>query len=137
MEITTGAVLESSGSTSKTKTGGWRSMRPVVDENKCTACGKCVTECPKGLYVLIPAAGAYYVKCSSKDPGGVTAKACSSGCIACLKCEKACPAGAVKVESNLSRIDPAKCQNIGKCFEVCPTKVIVHPVRERRSSLAG
>ena len=110
---------------------------PVVDEAKCTACGKCVKTCPKDLFVLQPFKCNYYVKCSSEDPGGVTAKVCSSGCIACMKCEKACPTGAVKVESNLSRIDPAKCQNIGKCFEVCPTKVIVHPVRERRSSLAG
>jgi ferredoxin len=98
---------------------------PIVDEKKCTACGKCVKACPKGLYVLSPVSCKYYVKCSSKDPGGVTAKVCKSGCIGCMKCEKACPAGAAKVESNLARIDPVKCRNIGKCFEVCPTKVIV------------
>jgi Na+-translocating ferredoxin:NAD+ oxidoreductase subunit B len=97
---------------------------PVVDDAKCTACGNCVKTCPKSLYVLLPAAVKYYVKCSSKDSGGVTAKNCKSGCIACLKCEKACPVAAPKVESYLSRIDPQKCQNIGKCFESCPTKVI-------------
>ncbi|MBN2453854.1 MAG: RnfABCDGE type electron transport complex subunit B [Candidatus Omnitrophica bacterium] len=97
---------------------------PVVDPEKCTACGKCVKICPKNLYKLLPVNIVYYVKCSSKDPGGVTAKACSSGCIACAKCEKVCPTGAIKVESNLAGIDPAKCENIGKCFEVCPTKVI-------------
>lgn len=97
---------------------------PVVDPAKCTACGNCVKACPKDLYELLPAACGYYVKCRSADPGGVTAKVCKAGCIACMKCEKACPAGAVKVASNLSRIDPGKCQNIGKCFEVCPTKVI-------------
>lgn len=97
---------------------------PVVDAAKCNACGNCVQACPKNLYVLLPEACNYYVKCSSKDPGGVTAKACKSGCIACFKCEKACPAGAVKVESNLSRIDPGKCRNMGICFEACPTKVI-------------
>ena len=98
---------------------------PVVDVKKCTSCGKCVKICPKSLYALLPVNNSYYVKCSSKDPGGATAKTCSSGCIACLKCEKACPEGAVKVESNLSRIDPVKCRNIGKCLEVCPTKVII------------
>jgi RnfABCDGE-type electron transport complex B subunit len=97
---------------------------PVVNESKCAACGNCVKACPKNLYVLSPDACRYYVKCSSRDKGGVTAKACSAGCIACMKCEKACPAGAAKVESNLSRITPAKCRNIGKCFEVCPTKVV-------------
>ena len=98
---------------------------PIVDEHKCTACGKCVTACPKGLYVLLPAAGEYYVKCSSKDPGGMTMKVCSSGCIGCMKCVKPCPNAAVAVSSNLSRIDPAKCRNAGQCFEACPTKVIV------------
>jgi pyruvate ferredoxin oxidoreductase delta subunit len=48
VEITTGAVLESNGSTSKTKTGAWRSLRPVVDEKKCIGCGMCWTYCPEG-----------------------------------------------------------------------------------------
>ena len=98
---------------------------PVVNEKRCTACGKCVKTCPKNLFVLIRPSSNYYVKCSSRDPGALTAKLCKSGCIACMKCEKACPVGAVKVKSNLSRIDPEKCRNFGKCFEVCPTKVIV------------
>lgn len=98
---------------------------PVVDAKKCASCGKCVKACPKNLYAIMPEACGYYVKCSSRDPGAVTARVCTSGCIACLRCEKACPVGAVKVESNLSKIDPAKCQNMGKCFEACPTKVIV------------
>jgi Na+-translocating ferredoxin:NAD+ oxidoreductase subunit B len=98
---------------------------PVVDAKRCTSCGKCVKACPKSLYAIMPEACGYYVKCSSRDTGAVTAKVCKSGCIACLRCEKACPVGAVRVESNLSKIDQGKCQNIGKCAEVCPTKVIV------------
>jgi len=97
---------------------------PVVDEAKCTACGACVKVCPKKLFTLSPASCKYYVKCSSTDHGGTVAKVCKAGCIACLKCEKACPVQAVKVVDHLSRIYPDKCQNIGKCFEACPTKVI-------------
>jgi len=97
---------------------------PEVDLKRCTACGKCIKACPKNLYVLTPMATSFYVKCSSKDPGRIVTKVCKAGCIACLKCEKACPVGAIKVDSNLSKIYPDKCQNIGKCFEVCPTKVI-------------
>jgi len=104
---------------------------PVVDAHKCTACGKCVAACPKKLIELMSLEKRYYVKCSSKDTGAVVMKACSSGCIACKKCEKACPIEAVKVENNLAKIDHGKCQNIGKCFEACPTKVIV----ERSASL--
>lgn len=48
IEITTGAVLPSDGSTARTKTGGWRSMRPVVDESKCIGCGTCWIYCPEG-----------------------------------------------------------------------------------------
>lgn len=99
---------------------------PVVDEKKCTACGNCVKTCPKSLYVLLPDAVKYYVKCSSKDTAAVTARVCSSGCIACQKCERTCPEHAVKVTANLSKIDPAKCRNLGRCLEACPTKVIVN-----------
>ncbi len=98
---------------------------PAVDAQKCTACGKCVTVCPKKLFELVPVDKLYYVKCSSKDAGSVVTKICSAGCIGCKKCEKACPLAAVIVENNLSKINYGKCQNIGKCFEVCPTKVVV------------
>jgi len=97
---------------------------PVVDEARCVACGKCVKACPKNLYALLPVSSLYYVKCSSQDNAATKALVCKAGCIACMKCVKACPVGAPKVESSLSRIDPAKCQNIGKCLEACPTKVI-------------
>lgn len=98
---------------------------PEVSPERCTACGKCVEACPKSLISLTPVKNAYYVKCSSKDRGAVTAKICKGGCIACRKCEKACSISAIKVESNLSKIDYEKCQNMGKCFEVCPTEVII------------
>ena len=98
---------------------------PEVDPLKCTSCGKCVGACPKNLFALIPEMSHYYVKCSSKDPGSIVSKVCESGCIACLKCEKACPEAAIKVEYNLSKIDYVKCKNIGRCLEVCPTKIII------------
>ncbi len=98
---------------------------PAVDPEKCTACGICVDVCPKSLFSLLKIDKKYYVKCKSTDPGAVVTKVCKSGCIACGKCEKACPTGAIKVENNLAKIYCDKCENFGKCFEVCPTKVIV------------
>lgn len=97
---------------------------PEVNPKKCTGCGNCVKACPKNLFELTPLKNSYYVKCNSKDPGGVVARVCESGCIACAKCEKACPIGAIKVESNLAKINYESCQAIGKCFEACPTRVI-------------
>ena len=47
-EITIGAVLESNASTSKTKTGAWRSLQPIIDYEKCTSCGICWSFCPEG-----------------------------------------------------------------------------------------
>lgn len=31
------------------KTGTWRVFRPVVDKEKCNACGLCSTYCPDGV----------------------------------------------------------------------------------------
>ena len=48
VKVTMGAVLRSDGSAANTKTGGWKSMRPVTDHEKCIACGQCWTFCPEG-----------------------------------------------------------------------------------------
>ncbi|MFH1442240.1 MAG: RnfABCDGE type electron transport complex subunit B [Candidatus Omnitrophota bacterium] len=97
---------------------------PVVDEDKCTACGKCVAACPKRLFNLVPETKNYAVRCKSLDMGKDVLNVCSVGCIACRKCEKACPVKAIKIVDNLSVIDYSICDNKGECFKVCPTKTI-------------
>ncbi|MBU0709639.1 MAG: RnfABCDGE type electron transport complex subunit B [Candidatus Omnitrophica bacterium] len=97
---------------------------PVVDEYKCTACGKCVAVCPKKLFSLTSADKKYSVRCRSLDLGKKVMQVCSVGCIACRKCEKACPVEAIKMIDNLSVIDYNICDNRGECFRVCPTKSI-------------
>ena len=97
---------------------------PVVDEKKCTACGKCVAACPKSLFSLVPVTKAFSVRCKSLDSGKQVMEACSVGCIACRKCEKACPTGAIKIIDNLAVIDYNICDNRGDCFKVCPTNCI-------------
>jgi len=47
-EITVGAIMESKGSTLNLKTGAWRSMRPVVNFERCIGCGTCWSYCPEG-----------------------------------------------------------------------------------------
>lgn len=100
---------------------------PQVIEEKCTACGICVNVCPKSLFTLIPydsQKARIYVACASKDIGRIVINACPVGCIACRKCEKACPHNAVTVVDNLARIDYEKCSGCLECAKVCPTKVI-------------
>ena len=96
----------------------------VVDKEKCTACGKCVSTCPKHIIKLIPQKSKYVVKCSSTAAGAQTIKACSAGCIGCKMCEKNCPKSAVKVENNLAEIDYSICVGCGICAEKCPKKII-------------
>ena len=100
---------------------------PVVDADKCTACGACVKACPKGIIELRkrwPKHRAVYVSCVSKDKGAVVMKACKAGCIGCGKCVKVCSFDAIKVENNLAYIDPLKCKLCRKCVNECPTGAI-------------
>jgi Na+-translocating ferredoxin:NAD+ oxidoreductase RNF subunit RnfB len=98
---------------------------PRVDEAKCTACGRCVLACPRGLISLLPVSQRVFVACSSRDRGPDTRKICKVGCIACRLCEKNCPAQAIHVTDNLARIDVAACKQHKVCVQKCPVKTIV------------
>ncbi|MBP3355621.1 MAG: Fe-S cluster domain-containing protein [Rikenellaceae bacterium] len=101
---------------------------PVVDQDKCTACGACVKACPKGIIELRkkgPKDRRVFVSCVNKDKGGVARKACGAACIGCGKCAKTCPFGAITVENNLAYIDFNKCRLCRKCVAECPTGAIV------------
>jgi Na+-translocating ferredoxin:NAD+ oxidoreductase RNF subunit RnfB len=97
---------------------------PQVDESKCTACARCVAICPKKLFSITAVDKKFYVNCASLDFGKAVLDACPVGCIGCKKCEKSCPVQAIKVVNNLAIFDYNKCQNIGECLKVCPTKAI-------------
>lgn len=99
---------------------------PVVDEAACTSCGRCVAVCPKKLFSIAPVSRNYAVRCKSLDLGKAVMQSCSVGCIACRKCEKACPVAAIKVVGNCAVIDYERCKNHGECFKVCPTNAIAH-----------
>lgn len=100
---------------------------PVIDEDKCTACGACVKACPKLLLQLRkkgPKNRKVYVACKSQDKGAVARKACSNACIGCSKCVKECPFEAITIENNVAYIDDTKCRLCRKCVAVCPTGAI-------------
>jgi Na+-translocating ferredoxin:NAD+ oxidoreductase RNF subunit RnfB len=97
---------------------------PVIDKDKCRACNKCVSACPKKLISLVPVSGVVTVCCNSHDFGKEVKAVCSVGCIGCKLCEKACKFGALSVIDNLAVIDYHKCTSCGACVKVCPTQAI-------------
>ena len=100
---------------------------PVVDEEKCTACGACTKACPKSLIELRlkgPRGMRMYVSCRNQDKGPVAKKACASACIGCGICAKTCTHDAIVVENNIAYIDSSKCKLCRECEAMCPTGAI-------------
>lgn len=106
---------------------------PVVNDEKCTGCGKCVETCPRAIISLFNEDINIFVACKNQQKAKAVRVACSAGCIACNKCVKACKevfednpdiVSAIKLENFLSVIDYDICIRCGKCAEVCPQSVI-------------
>lgn len=116
---------------------------PEVDEEKCTSCGACVKACPRNIIELRKKGiknRRVYVRCVNKDKGAIAMKTCKAACIGCGKCEKECKFDAIKIENNLSYIDPEKCRLCRKCVEACPTHAIVavnFPAPKVRTEVSG
>lgn len=100
---------------------------PVVDEEKCTACGACSKACPKHVIEIRnkgPRSMRLYVSCINKDKGPVAKKACASACIGCGICAKTCTHDAITITDNVAYIDFTKCKLCRECEAMCPTEAI-------------
>ena len=103
---------------------------PVVDEEKCTACGACAKACPKHVIELRnkgPRSMRVFVSCINHDKGPVAKKACAAACIGCGICVKTCTKGAIVLDNNVAYIDSEKCKLCGECEAMCRT-VAIHGV---------
>jgi len=52
IKITVGAVIKEPGNSVKNKTADWRTLKPIVDEKKCTRCGICWQYCPDSAITI-------------------------------------------------------------------------------------
>ena len=108
---------------------------PIIDYNKCTGCGICVEECPKGVLTLIPKDKLVFIACTSQDKGKAVKSVCKLGCIGCTICVKVCPYDALKMEGTLPVMDFEKCADCGICVHKCPTKSFIDLAPSRPRAL--
>jgi electron transport complex protein RnfB len=105
---------------------------PIIDREKCTACGLCVKECPRHVLELIPRSQLVFLACKTLEKGKAVKNVCKVGCIGCTLCVKACPyEGAIAMDGNLPKMDYTKCVSCGICYAKCPTKSFVDRVPAR------
>ena len=53
IKINPGAVVDEPGSSLKNKTGSWRTMKPVINKEKCKGCGLCAASCPDAAIKIL------------------------------------------------------------------------------------
>ena len=78
---------------------------PVVDVEKCTACGDCVDACPKELLSLMPLDRKLLVQCRNLIAGDAVLEDCKVACTACGKCVVDAAPGLISVASGVAVID--------------------------------
>ncbi len=99
---------------------------PVVDAERCTACGDCVEICPKDLFSLEPVSHQLWIACKNQDLADEGAADCEVVCTACGRCAADAPEGLITMASNLAVIDYTKNELASKvAIERCPTGAIV------------
>lgn len=99
---------------------------PVVDVDKCTACGDCVDACPKALFELRPLNAGLLVQCRNLIGGDDVLDQCKVACTACGKCVQDAVEGLISVASGVAVIDYDKIALAEpRAVERCPTNAIV------------
>jgi len=90
---------------------------PVVDEDRCTACGDCVDVCPLDLFTLEPVTERVHVRCNNPLSGPLAREVCSVACDACGRCANL-SGGALVMTDGLPRRagnGPVPAEAVGAC----------------------
>jgi Na+-translocating ferredoxin:NAD+ oxidoreductase RNF subunit RnfB len=97
---------------------------PVVDEDRCTACGDCVEACPKDLFSLHPVSHRLWVACSSLAHGDEILQDCEVACTGCGRCAMDAP-GQIEMRNHLPVVDYSQGRLSDQPTQRCPTGAIV------------
>ena len=81
------------------------SKLPVVEVDRCTACGDCVEACPRNLFEILPLDLKLLVQCRAPLAADEARALCSAACDACARCEQDAAPGLIRMESNLPVVD--------------------------------
>lgn len=98
---------------------------PLVDVDKCTACGDCVEVCPKDLFSLEPLSNHLWVACKNQEAGDDILEECQVACTACGRCAMDAPCDLITMAHNLPVINRAAHTETPLPIERCPTGAIV------------
>jgi len=99
---------------------------PVVDPERCTACGDCVEACPKDLFTLMPMEQKLLVQCKNLLEGDPAEALCRVACTACGRCAADAAEGLIEIKDGLAVIDYEQNHRAGKdAIARCPTGAIV------------
>jgi len=87
MKFNIGAVVTEPGSSKKNKTGGWRTLKPEINRDKCIKCGACWKFCPDNA-IKMDKEGKATVDYDFCKGCGICARECPVKCITMVKEEK-------------------------------------------------
>jgi electron transport complex protein RnfB len=118
---------------------------PVVDPEKCTACGDCVDACPLDLFTIMPLNHKLIVQCKNLLEGDAAEEVCSVACTACARCVQDAAPGLIEIKNGLAVIDYDRIETANpEATARCPTNAIVWvegaqfaSIRELAGSEAG
>ena len=98
---------------------------PAVTPERCTACGDCVTACPRDLFELVPWSQRLFVQCKSPLAGDLALGLCTVACDACGRCAADAAPGLIRMEDNLPLVDYSRGgPALPQAAQRCPTGAI-------------